>query len=181
MAYAERAWFHLQIIDREVPMKRLRLFSLLICVFLLISACPNGTGVIDQNGDNGPTNGSDHLETVAAPTIDPGSDEYNTTFEVTIACATDGAAIYYTTDGSNPSASSTLYEAPISIYADTDIKAIAAKDGMNDSSVVQATYTLNPFVAGRIAVYFKVQLSYSTDGMWVGGSWVSWSDSEHAI
>jgi hypothetical protein len=61
--------------------------------------------------------------------------------KVAISCATEGAAIYYTTDGSTPSATNgTLYTAPIEILETTTIKAIAVKEGQTDSPVVTATY-----------------------------------------
>ena len=63
---------------------------------------------------------------------------------VTIACATEGATIYYTTDGTDPSASSTSteYTAPIAIDKAMTIKAIAVKEGMRDSGIAEAAYTL---------------------------------------
>ena len=81
-------------------------------------------------------------EVVAAPTFTPASGTTFTSSQiVTITCATDGATIYYTTDGSTPTTVSTLYNGAITINKTTTIKAIAAKDGMTDSSVVTATYT----------------------------------------
>ncbi|MBO5384311.1 MAG: chitobiase/beta-hexosaminidase C-terminal domain-containing protein [Ruminococcus sp.] len=83
-------------------------------------------------------------EVVAAPTFTPAS---GTTFtssqKVTISCATAGATIYYTTDGSTPTTASTKYTGAITITSTTTIKAIAVKDGMGDSSVVTAKYTKN--------------------------------------
>lgn len=86
--------------------------------------------------------------------------------------------IYYTTDGSVPDETSTLFTDAFSIFEDTTVKALATFGGMSDSEVVTAVYTLDPFVPGRIVIYFKTQVSYSTDGTWVGGQWVSWSSSE---
>ena len=51
-----------------------------------------------------------------------------------------GAEIHYTTDGSQPTAQSTLYTAPITLSETTVVKAIAIKDGKN-SSVTSRTYT----------------------------------------
>ena len=55
----------------------------------------------------------------------------------TISCTTDGATIYYTTDGSTPTASSDPYEAPfiISLTDGVVVKAIAVKDGYADSFI----------------------------------------------
>lgn len=53
-----------------------------------------------------------------------------------------GASIYYTTDGSTPTASSTLYTAPIQINKTTILSAIMIGPAGKVSDVVQATYTL---------------------------------------
>ena len=54
----------------------------------------------------------------------------------------EGAKIYYTTDDSDPTASSTEYKAAISVVEAVTLKAIAIKDGMNDSAVASASYTI---------------------------------------
>ncbi|MBQ8727384.1 MAG: chitobiase/beta-hexosaminidase C-terminal domain-containing protein, partial [Oscillospiraceae bacterium] len=86
---------------------------------------------------------------VDAPTFTPASGTtFTSTQNVTIACATDGATIYYTTDGSTPTTASTKYTGAITITSTTTIKAIAVKDGMDDSSVVTANYTKNSSSSG---------------------------------
>jgi hypothetical protein len=51
-----------------------------------------------------------------------------------------GAQIRYTTDGSTPTASSSLYSSPLTLTETTTVKAIAIKDGVT-SSVTSRTYT----------------------------------------
>ena len=61
---------------------------------------------------------------------------------VTITCATSDAAIHYTTDGSTPTAGSTTYSAAFTPESSvTQIKAIAIKSGMTNSSVASQAYT----------------------------------------
>ncbi|MBR6321186.1 MAG: chitobiase/beta-hexosaminidase C-terminal domain-containing protein [Prevotella sp.] len=60
----------------------------------------------------------------------------------------DGATIYYTTDGNNPSASSNVYSNPIEITSATTIKAYATKSGYNDSEVATAAYTIKQSISG---------------------------------
>ena len=71
------------------------------------------------------------------------SSKGNSGTSVTISCSTEGAKIYYTTDGSDPTASSTEYTAAISVTAAVTLKAIAVKSGMNDSAVASASYTIS--------------------------------------
>lgn len=82
------------------------------------------------------------VEKVATPTFSPdGSAEFDTNVSVSIATATQDAKIYYTKDGSVPSATSTEYQNPIVLDATTTLKAIAIKAGMDNSDVAQATFT----------------------------------------
>lgn len=81
-------------------------------------------------------------KTVAMPTFMPGDgSEFGTIEYVTINCATEGATIYYTTDGSTPTPNSIKYTSNIVITKNTTIKAIAICEGMNDSAVATARYT----------------------------------------
>ncbi len=80
-------------------------------------------------------------EPVATPVITPASGEYTTAQEITITTATEGASIYYTLDGSTPSAASTAYTAPFTLSQSCFVKAIAVKEGMQDSEVAVAIYT----------------------------------------
>ncbi len=63
---------------------------------------------------------------------------------VTLTCATEGATIYYTTDGSDPTTSSTPYSAPFTVTDGTTVKARAYKTGLRDSLIYIATFTYVP-------------------------------------
>ena len=95
------------------------------------------------------SNGIDYpvMETVATPAFSIESGAVNSGTEVTITCATEGAKIYYTTDGSDPTASSTEYTDAINVTEAVTLKAIAVKDGMNNSAVASVSYTIKGTVA----------------------------------
>ena len=79
--------------------------------------------------------------TVATPTFNPpGGETYTTAQNVTISCATEGATIFYSIDGSTPSI---LYNEPVNIAATATLKAKASKSGWTDSQITSATYTIS--------------------------------------
>lgn len=79
---------------------------------------------------------------VKKPEIYPQDDiEFTGSKLVTITCDTDGAVIYYTTDGNDPTTESTKYRKPFRISTTTTIKAFAVKEDMNDSAI--ATVVIN--------------------------------------
>ena len=80
--------------------------------------------------------------TVATPTFTPnGASGFTGTQSVTISCTTVGATIHYTTDGTEPTASSPVYSTELSLTSTTTVKAIAVKADMNDSAIATATFT----------------------------------------
>ena len=79
---------------------------------------------------------------VATPTFTPAAGEYYEAQEVVINCTTTDATIYYTLDGTDPTTESTVYEAPISITETTTVKAMAVKEGYDNSTVAEAVYTI---------------------------------------
>ena len=77
---------------------------------------------------------------IDSPTL-PASCAFMDSKTIAITNNTDGATIYYTTDGSEPSADNgTKYESPFTITETTTVKAIAVKEG-ESSDIVEATYT----------------------------------------
>jgi len=79
-------------------------------------------------------------EVVAMPEISPDSGTYYAPFNVSITCATDGADIYYTTDGSDPIQNGALYLAPFNVSQNTTVKAYATAEGMISSTVATKVY-----------------------------------------
>jgi hypothetical protein len=81
--------------------------------------------------------------TAATPTFNPAAGTYTTAQSVTLADTTSGSTIYYTTNGTTPSTTSTKYTAAIPVSMTTTIEAIAAASGYNNSAVASATYTIS--------------------------------------
>lgn len=80
---------------------------------------------------------------VATPTFTPVAGSYSSVQTVTLACATAGATIYYTTDGSTPTTSSSKYSIPLTINLTQTVKAIATAAGDTQSAVGTAAYTIS--------------------------------------
>ena len=87
---------------------------------------------------------------VAAPVFAPAN---GTTFvdklTVGASCSTEGATIYYTKDGAEPTTGSDKFPTEgVTLTETTNLKAIAVKDGLDNSEVVTATYTkLEPYAS----------------------------------
>ena len=111
------------------------------------------------------TNESD--TTVAAPVIAPEGGYFTSDPHVTISCPTDGATIYYTTDGTAPTASSTNYtntpQITLSTTGKTTIKAIAVKGNNKKSDVVTAEFTQR--VAGEEVTKVALDVAVDTHNM----------------
>jgi len=78
------------------------------------------------------------------PSFSPAPGTYNTTQTVTIGTATPAATIYYTTNGSTPTTSSSVYSGPITVSATETLSAIAVAAGNSSSPVGSAAYTITP-------------------------------------
>jgi hypothetical protein len=85
--------------------------------------------------------------TVATPTFSPAGGPYVSSQTVSISTTTSGATIYYTTNGTTPTTSSTVYSTPITVSSSETVEAIAAKTGDTNSAVASAVYTIGATVA----------------------------------
>ncbi|MEH7156087.1 chitobiase/beta-hexosaminidase C-terminal domain-containing protein [Neobacillus drentensis] len=102
-----------------------------------------GLNVFTNLGIHTMDGGSTPVETkVANVTASPAAGPVASGTKVSLATATANAKIYFTTDGSAPTAASTEYTAPINISADTTIKAIAVKADLENSDVSTFAYTV---------------------------------------
>ena len=105
--------------------------------------------------------------TVETPVIEPTEAEFaNVSQEVSIACATDGAAIYYTTDGSDPAQNGLEYKRPFTIYKSCIVKAIAKKYDWKDSAEATATLTRAESLS-EAANCFGYKMETGADASWV--------------
>lgn len=84
--------------------------------------------------------------TVSAPNINVNSE----TREITVTTSTEGASIYYTTNGDNPTAESTKVDGVITTTKNEQYKFIAIKDGMTNSAV--NSYTVNWFKVSDVVI-----------------------------
>jgi hypothetical protein len=106
--------------------------------------------------------------TAAAPTFSPAAGTYTSAQTVSLSDSTSGAVIYYTTNGSTPTTSSSKYSAPVSISATTTIEAIAVASGYNNSAVASATYTISS--SGTTPVSVSLSAADNVYGIVANGS-----------
>jgi hypothetical protein len=82
-------------------------------------------------------------DVTAEPTFSPKSGMFDGDTAVTLRCETPGAAIHFTVDGSQPVASSPVYEAPIMVKgSELTIKSFARVAGKKDSAVVTGVFRI---------------------------------------
>jgi hypothetical protein len=118
---------------------------------------------------------------VTRPIASPAGGAVSSGAAVTFSTTTAGAEIWYTTNGSDPAkdgVDSTKYANPIPITAAVTIKAIAVKDGMTDSSVLIASYTISsggtpsePVRSGDIIIvsYYEIGGARTAACYWKNG------------
>ena len=116
-----------------------------------VTLSATGTYVIQVVGSGYTATGQYNVGLVcsltATPIFSPPAGTYPTAQSVTITDPTPAATIYYTTDGSTPTTTSTKYTAPILVQVTETIKAIAVATGYTQSAVASATYIIKPTVA----------------------------------
>jgi hypothetical protein len=84
--------------------------------------------------------GAAYRGAVSAPGISPNGGRFTGTVTVALSAATPGAEIRYTTDGSDPDSSSSLYDQPLTLSASATVKARAYRAGMAASTVSAAAF-----------------------------------------
>jgi hypothetical protein len=103
---------------------------------------------------------------VSAPIFSPAGGTYATAQTVAISSPTGGATIYYTTNGSTPATSSTIYTTPLAISANVTIRAIATRSGYFNSNVSSAAYVINSTSVTAV----NLGTGFSTGNMILNGS-----------
>lgn len=87
-------------------------------------------------------------EKTAAPVISPNGGTFTGSQTVTITCATADADIYYTTDGSTPTADSNKYSGSFTLTASATVKAFAVSADAAASDIVTAVFTKKSGTSG---------------------------------
>jgi hypothetical protein len=83
-----------------------------------------------------------------APAFAPAGGTYKAAQKIVLTSATPSAAIYYTTNGTQPTAISKLYSGPIAVSASQTIEAIAISSAEGQSNVSEAKYVIGSTAKG---------------------------------
>jgi len=102
----------------------------------------------------------------ATPVFNPPGGTFSGTQSVSITDSTAGAAIFYTTDGTNPATSVTgttkQYNTALSVASTQTIKAIATASGFSASNIATAAYTINGLPAAATPVVSPPSGNYTS-------------------
>ena len=119
-----------------------------------------------------PTQTTSPTITASGTAAGSGTDNYWGNANITLSSASSGALLYYTTDGTTPTTSSTQYSAPFQISATSEIKAIAVAAPLTASTVTTKQITItNPATA---------TIPYSQTFNNTLGDWVNYKESGSA-
>ena len=102
------------------------------------------------------------LAPAATPVFSLAGGTYAGSRTVAISDGTTGAAIYFTTDGTTPTAASTLYSSPIAVSASETLQAIAIATGYAESAIASAAYTIAPPTAPLLTATVTVTPTAAT-------------------
>ena len=130
--------------DSELPVSRC-FSNHLLCYPSFLGLIFAGITLAMLSGCGGSSGSPAVVQPVTPPTpsISPSTGTYTGTQQVTMSDTSAGAAIYYTTNGMTPTASSSTYTGPISITATSTVEAIAVLGGTS-SAVATAVLTISP-------------------------------------
>jgi Chitobiase/beta-hexosaminidase C-terminal domain/Right handed beta helix region len=115
--------------------------GVITAVMFLAFTAACGSGGSSPSPPAAPTS-SPAPTTVATPSISIPTGIYTSPQQVTLTDSSQGSSIYYTTDKSVPTSSSTLYQQPFSVSVSSTVQAIAMLDG-SQSAVAASTLTIN--------------------------------------
>ncbi len=103
----------------------------------------------------------------ATPSFSPVGGTYTATQTVSISDSSPGATIYYTTDGSTPTTTSSVYNGPITVSSSETLEALANAASLTPSTVNTAVYTIQvaatPTFSPASGVYSSAQTVTITD------------------
>lgn len=120
-------------------------------------------------------------QTVEKPKLDPptasipSGTEVEAGEKISLSCGAEGAAVYYTLDGTGPSEQSALYADPITVTQNMTIKAIAVKEGYQESDTAVFSYTVKRHDGGEDTPGEEIPKEdmpddgVIPDGLWIAG------------
>lgn len=110
---------------------------------------------------------------VETPGISPNGGKFTGSAKITLSCATPGATITYTTDGSVPTAASTAYAGPFTLDAPAVVKAKAFAAGYRESNVVTAAFLVTATYAVDLSASPPAGGTVSGSGIYPSGTMVA--------
>jgi len=116
-------------------MRKVMFFPVILCIIITVSSCTILQSIFGEKK-------SEETPSCESPVFSPEPGFYQIPQNVTITTPTEGAVIYYTTDGTDPDQYSSIYSGPIRIDRSTVIKAIAMKEGWKPSDIATGEFNI---------------------------------------